>query len=201
MFHLWCVRRKWLYCRLYPCNHIWPLNPPPTTSQPPAQASSVEGPRSSHPRLWHLSACCFTFAWVCCKWACWTLKHLAETTSKSGQDPFTAAFFWETALKWSWVLVALKEGKTASRLGRQGALSEQRSSTQCHCGCSESGRGRPAAGLYPVLCHPPPLSAFCFPELVRSKCDDAAAAMTCEDVDNGVTIFIRQHIVMERALV
>lgn len=109
------------------------------------------------------------------------------------------------------MLVALKEGKTASRLGRQGALSEERSSTHWHCGCSESGRREACRGAVPcALPSPFPLSAFCFPELVRSKGDDAAADMTCEDyededglndVDDGVTVVTRQHIVMERALV
>lgn len=62
-----------------------------------------------------------------------------------------------------------------------------------------------------MLCHPPFLSAFCFPELVRSKCDADADAMKWEDddhhdspddtIDDGVIIVMRQHIVMERALV
>ena len=70
---------------------------------------------------WHLPACCFTFASVCYKWVCWTLKYLAETPSKPSQDAFTAPFSWDTAvLKWSWALVGLKgscAGRQAGRLG------------------------------------------------------------------------------------
>ena len=89
---------------------------------------------------WHLPACCFTFASVCYKWVCWTLKYLAETPSKPSQDPFTAPFSWDTAdLKWSWVLMGLKGSCAGRQAGRQAGLSAAVGGrhTPRHCGCAE----------------------------------------------------------------
>lgn len=88
------------------------------------------------------------------------------------------------------MLVALKEGKTASRLGRQDALREERSSTQWHCGCSESGRQEACPrGVPGALPSPFPLP------------DDNDDDNSLNDNDDGVTIITRQQIVMESTLV
>lgn len=55
-----------------------------------------------------------------------------------------------------------------------------------------------------MCCHPSPfsVSAFHFPEHIRSQRDDDDGHDhdSDDDVDDDVIIFTRQHIVMERAL-
>lgn len=126
MFHLWYTKIKGFSGMFSPRSHVWPLPLPHSLPNPqprPALLKKDQGLPTWD--SWHLPACCFTFASVCYKWICWTWKHLAETTSKFSQDPFTAPFFWETAvLKWSWVLVGLKGSEQTVRAGGRAGLRE-----------------------------------------------------------------------------
>lgn len=176
MFHLWYTRIKGFSGMFSPRSHVWPLPLPHSLPNPqprPALLKKDQGLPTWD--SWHLPACCFTFASVCYKWICWTLKHLAETTSKFSQDPFTAPFFWETAvLKWSWVLVGLKGSEQTVRAGRQAGWAEW-----------GTGRETPPTALwvfwaalpssapcaYSVLLDFPhfSVSPFHFPERIRSQ--------------------------------
>lgn len=137
----------------------------PPAPHPQTQASSVKAQGPSHLGLWHLPACCFTFALVCYKWACWTLK-LGRNTSKSSQDPFTAAFFWETELLWS-------EAGCWWGWRREGLLADGAGGLQDWTegdGVSQApGRTTCYPGLPWVHCVPlpssSPVSAFHFPNL------------------------------------
>ena len=142
-FHLWYTGIKGFSGMFSPRSHVSPLPLPHSLPSPqpwPALLNKDQGlpPRDS----WHLPACCPTFASVCYKWVCWTKKHLAETTSKFSQGPFTAPFFWETEPFWSeagcyWGWRA--PSRLCGRAGRQAGLSEALPGRHPprRCGCSE----------------------------------------------------------------